>query len=159
LEIEEIGGGTMPNAPALAGYIELVEMDRMKDEDKRSSANGFDEAAQVGIAIAVFLHGEITGIQELDIGDVIGLDVDRVFQFSIAAPALEFEDLRGGDAVDVVHEFASVGRNVGQDVVEGAGTELRWRRGARFVRVERKEGIERCGVDVRNRKFAEWGSE
>ncbi len=159
LEIEEIDGGTVPNAQALAGYIELVEMDRMKDEDKRSRANGLDEVAPVGIAVAVFVHREITGIPELDVGDVIGLDVDSVFQIAVAAPAFEFDDLRGGDAIDVVHEFASVGRNVGQDVVDGAGTELRWRRSAVFVHVERKEGIERCGVEVRNRKFAEWGNE
>jgi hypothetical protein len=159
LEFEEIGGCTLPNAQALAGYIELVEMDWMKDEDKRSRAIGLDEAAQAGIAIAVFVHGQITGIPELDVSDVIDLDVGSVFQFAITAPALEFDDLRGGDAIDVVHEFASVGRNVGQDVVEGASAELRWRRGARFAEIERKEGIERHWVEVRNRKFADGSSD
>jgi hypothetical protein len=157
LELEEIGGGALPTAQALAGYIELVEMDRMKDEDKSSRANGLDKASPVGIAIAVFIHGEITGIPELDVGDVIGLDVDSVFQIAVAAPALEFDDLRGADAIDVVHEFAGVGSNVGQDLGDRAGAELRWRRGARFAQIERKEGIERRGVEFRNRKFADWG--
>lgn len=158
LEIEEIGRGTVPNAQALAGYIELVEMDRMKEEDKRSRANGLDEASPAGIAIAVFIHREITGIPELDVGDVIGLDVDSVFQIAVAAPALEFDDLRGGDAIDVVHEFVGVGSNVGQDLGDRAGAELGWRRDAKFAQVESKEGIERRGVEVRHRKFADWGS-
>ena len=113
LEIEEISGGTVPNAQSPAGYIELVEMDRMKDEDKRSRANGFDEASLVGMAIAEFINGEITRIPELDVGDVIGLEVESVFQSAIAASPLEFENLLGGDAIDVVHKFAGVGRNVG----------------------------------------------
>ena len=36
---------------------------------------------------------------------------------------------------------------------------MRWRRGAGFEQVERKEGIERRGVEVRNRKFADWSSD
>lgn len=112
MEIEEIGGDALPNAQALAGYIELVDMDRMKNQDKGCRANGCDEAALVGIAGAVFIHRQMTGILELDVGDVIGLDLDGVFQFAIAASTLEFKDLRGSDAIDVVHEYARVGRNM-----------------------------------------------
>ena len=130
----------------------------MKNEDKRSRANGFDEASLVRMVIAVFINGEMAGILELDVGNIIGLDVDGVFQFAIAAPALELENLRGGDAIDVVYKFPGVGRNVEQDIVEGTTAELRRRRGTRLEQVERKKGIERRGVELRNRKFADRGS-
>lgn len=84
----------------------------MKDEDKRGRANCFHEAGQVVITRSVFIHGKITGIQKLDVGDVDNLDVGCFFQFAIAASALEFEHLCGGDAVDVVYKLAGVRRNV-----------------------------------------------
>ena len=127
----------------------------MKDQDKRSGANGFNEAAQFGIAIAVFIYGEITGIPQLDVGDVIGPDVGSVLQLAIAAPAFEFDDLPGGDAIDIVHEFAGIGSNAGQDVVEGAGAQLRRSSAAEFAQVGREEGIELRGAEVRNREFSD----
>src|SRR6516165_4182622 len=121
-------------------------MDGMKDEDKSSRANGFDETSLVEVVVAVFIHGEIMRIPKLDVGDVMGLDLDSVFHVAVAAPALEFEHFRGGNAVHVVYKFAGVGRNVRQNIVEGAGAELKRRRG-RFVQVERKKRIEGRGIE------------